>query len=79
MTSMSSRAREIGRDAGALLAERIDGRRTERKVVLSEAKLVERIGTPAVFAALRNSLKHFRRGCIVRLPVASGGGWITFR
>ncbi|HTH61105.1 MAG TPA: LacI family DNA-binding transcriptional regulator [Paraburkholderia sp.] len=42
MTSMSIRAREIGEHAGALLAERIDGSRTERKMVLSEAKLVER-------------------------------------
>lgn len=42
LTSMSIRAREIGHDAGTLLAERIDGKRTERKVVLSEAKLVER-------------------------------------
>jgi len=42
LTSMSIGAREIGHDAGTLLAERIAGSRTERKVVLSEAKLVER-------------------------------------
>jgi LacI family transcriptional regulator len=42
LTSMSIRAREIGYDAGMLLAERIEGKRTERKVVLSEAQLIER-------------------------------------
>jgi LacI family transcriptional regulator len=42
LTSMSIRAREIGFDAGTLLAEQINGTRTERKVVLREAQLVER-------------------------------------